>query len=281
MTTIAMASVENKARKIGKPERTTVRVPHTRSRCGMVLLNLPEILGIEDKWYGSYDDHPNYTNAQWCLLGTEADNGGAMRGDVVRSATVEDSERNGGVLGVWDGKKILPLDSDPDDYGTLPKELASLVPGCGKGEAFSKPEEFGVLGEFPLYYWKDQIDHNSFVWVHDPRRFLPQLLAHRSDIFNSALATQRNKPDYYLSPPPANSGFLGAFVVLQHGGERFKFVFDTGYNTPDGCSLDPAELVDLKYSIMLDEFSGTEPVLCSYAAEHDPEYAGTLVLGYY
>jgi hypothetical protein len=252
-----MASVQYQFQK----RAAAVRVANTLTRCGMVLVDLPEILGVQEKNYGDYGDHDDYTGAQWSLLGAEADRAGAVRGDIVRCETVEDSYRNGGVMGVWDGTKIVPLVSDPDDYGTL-------------------PEEFGVLGEFAVGFWQDQIAHNSYVWLHDPRRFMPQLLE------------QFGKPEPTGSEAINEHHGFGACVVLEHHGARYKFVYDNGRNGPErlrGYGVTIAELVDVelkssadyKYCMMLKEFAGTGPVLCSYAADRDTHYAGTLVLGSY
>ena len=67
------------------------------------------------------------------------------RGDFVRIE--EGTYRNDGLF-IFDGKQLIDLESDLDDYGYL-------------------PEQFKSLKEFPLGYHhgEDGITHNSIIWL--------------------------------------------------------------------------------------------------------------------
>jgi len=55
--------------------------------------------------------------------------------------------RNEGVW-IWDGKKIIPLDTELDEYGGL-------------------PSEFKVGKEFAPDHWIKIIEHNTIIWLED------------------------------------------------------------------------------------------------------------------
>lgn len=78
-----------------------------------------------------------------------------QRGDIIHFEQF-DSYRNDGKY-IYDGKKLIQLDTDYDDYGQV-------------------PEEFKVPQEFPPEYWQLSIEHN----VHtsfDKESFIDQLVA--------------------------------------------------------------------------------------------------------
>lgn len=64
------------------------------------------------------------------------------RGDIIVLANIP-TDRNDGLF-IYDGDNILYLDTEPDDYGSV-------------------PVQFKVPDEFPIYYWEDIVVHNSFV----------------------------------------------------------------------------------------------------------------------
>lgn len=80
------------------------------------------------------------------------------RGDLVRLESVPEY-RNDGIC-IFDGRHMLDLGLEPDEYGTL-------------------PSSFLVITEFPVDYWhyyRHMITHNYIVWFH-PYPFVDQLLS--------------------------------------------------------------------------------------------------------
>ena len=66
-----------------------------------------------------------------------------LRGDIIHLAWVGEY-RNSGKL-IWTGERVVELDTNIDEYGSVPKE-------------FSFPE-------FPIDYFYDSIDHNNLIWI--------------------------------------------------------------------------------------------------------------------
>ena len=107
------------------------------------------------------DEHGTYKNAAGILL-TEDDIAPLLtvavrkkmpikRGDLIslNPNTLDDRERNSDIF-IYDGKKVIELDSDIDEYGA--------VPPC-----------FEVTDtEFSPHYWRDKIAHNSIFWLAQP-----------------------------------------------------------------------------------------------------------------
>ncbi|MFS8159577.1 MAG: hypothetical protein ACMG6E_05075, partial [Candidatus Roizmanbacteria bacterium] len=65
------------------------------------------------------------------------------RGDVLHCVWVGDYRNLGKYL--WDGKKVVSLDFDLDDYGSIPPQFSAL--------------------EFPLGYFSDAIENNRINWL--------------------------------------------------------------------------------------------------------------------
>ncbi len=91
------------------------------------------------------------------------------RGDLVRLVSRIGSRNSG--IAIYNGKEVIDLESEIDDYGYLPKE-------------------FKVIDEFPIGYfhlnykesdkgeeydWYDFITHNTIVWF-DHKPYLPEIL---------------------------------------------------------------------------------------------------------
>jgi hypothetical protein len=108
------------------------------------------------------DEHGKYKNAAGILL-TEDDIAPLLtvavrkkkmpikRGDLIslNPNTLDDRERNSDIF-IYDGKKVIELDSDIDEYGA--------VPPC-----------FEVTDtEFSPHYWRNKITHNSIFWLAQP-----------------------------------------------------------------------------------------------------------------
>ncbi len=68
-----------------------------------------------------------------------------QRGDIIEVKELA-GYRNDGKY-IYDGKKAIPLDTDIDEYGCIPKE-------------------FKVLDKFPPRYWEKEITHNMFIWLN-------------------------------------------------------------------------------------------------------------------
>ena len=85
-------------------------------------------------------------------------------GDLVRFTDIS-RYRNDGVA-IWDGEKIIDLETEPDEYGTVPKMFRVIEPTYGKN---------GTVAVFPPIYWHEPvrlgaqfkqgiIQHNDNVW---------------------------------------------------------------------------------------------------------------------
>ena len=70
---------------------------------------------------------------------------GIARGDVVTLDT-DAGYRNDGKF-IWDGKKVIGLYTEVDDYGSLPPEI-----------------EIADDNDFEPDSWEDLIDHNEYIW---------------------------------------------------------------------------------------------------------------------
>jgi hypothetical protein len=70
---------------------------------------------------------------------------GIARGDVVTLDT-DAGYRNNGKF-IWDGKKVIGLYTEVDDYGSLPPEI-----------------EIADDNDFEPDSWEDLIDHNEYIW---------------------------------------------------------------------------------------------------------------------
>ena len=70
---------------------------------------------------------------------------GIARGDVVILDT-DAGYRNDGKF-IWNGKKVIDLYTEVDDYGSLPPEI-----------------EIADDNDFTAYSWEDLLDHNNLVW---------------------------------------------------------------------------------------------------------------------
>jgi hypothetical protein len=78
-----------------------------------------------------------------------------QRGDIVHLKE-QIGYRNNGVY-LYDGKSVIALDRDVDDYGALPPNFVVLDP---------------KRGNFPIRYWSKTIDHNEYVWFDAPLKTL-------------------------------------------------------------------------------------------------------------
>ena len=77
-------------------------------------------------------------------------NANCIRGDLIRfTPKGEECQlyRNEGVW-IWDGKKMQPLHTDIDDYGSV-------------------PPDFKVGKDFRPDHWINKIDHNNIIWLED------------------------------------------------------------------------------------------------------------------
>ena len=84
---------------------------------------------------------------------------GIARGDVVTLDT-DAGYRNDGKF-IWDGKKVIGLYTEVDDYGSLPPEI-----------------EIADDNDFEPDSWEDLIDHNEYIW------YSPEI---RTRLYNSLL----------------------------------------------------------------------------------------------
>lgn len=154
--------------------------PRDPNRCQVHLLKGPsELMDNYDFWqFVDLQDEPAFQDALTEELRTHLD---IRRGDVV---FIEDylGYRNNGMM-IFNGKRVIPLDSEPDDYGTVPKE-------------------FQVITEFPIMYWCDTITHNSYVPFnfskHIPNPLPVQFLSHENKPYFKFTLTDRFS--YYIFP---------------------------------------------------------------------------------
>lgn len=77
------------------------------------------------------------------------------RGDIVAMKDRNQTYRNNGKA-IFDGKDIVPLYDDLDDYGSV-------------------PPTFFIGDEFPIMHWTSDVDHNQIVWI-DTKAHRDQLL---------------------------------------------------------------------------------------------------------
>ena len=70
---------------------------------------------------------------------------GIARGDIIEIES-ESGYRNTGVF-MWNGKKVINLYTEVDDYGSVPPEI-----------------EIADDNDFTAYSWENLVDHNNFVW---------------------------------------------------------------------------------------------------------------------
>jgi hypothetical protein len=92
---------------------------------------------------------------------------GIARGDVVILDT-DAGYRNNGTF-IWNGKKVLFLYTEVDDYGSLPPEI-----------------EIADDNDFTAYSWEDLLDHNSLVW------YSPEIRDRIKDGLNENLQSRVN-----------------------------------------------------------------------------------------
>jgi hypothetical protein len=92
-----------------------------------------------------------YTNKAYkFIFDPIKDHPNIKRGDLIRftkDGIEEHGYRNDGVW-IWDGQKLCQLDTDIDDYGSI-------------------PSNFKIGKEFNYDHWKDKISHNSIFWLED------------------------------------------------------------------------------------------------------------------
>jgi hypothetical protein len=121
--------------------------------------------------------------------------------------------RNEG-LAIFDGEKIINLDAEPDDYGTLPEKFHVITNGV------------------PIDYWhgsqepNSAICHNTHVWF-DPTPVLDQCLA---NIQYSRLQDQQSEK-------------WAIFTTFEYEGRMYRIILD----------LSPADLVDEDTGKLTDE----------------------------
>jgi hypothetical protein len=90
---------------------------------------------------------------------------GIARGDVVILDT-DAGYRNNGKF-IWDGKKVIGLYTEVDDYGSLPPEI-----------------EIADDNDFEPDSWEDLIDHNEYIW------YSPEI---RTRLYNSLLERRNGR----------------------------------------------------------------------------------------
>lgn len=114
--------------------------------------------------------------------------------------------RNNGIT-IFDGKKIIDLSRDPDDYGTLPKKFRVL-----------QKNENGT--RFPLFYWhnlsEDEdwqgITHNTYVWF-DHKPYTDELIKNIT-YDNELFMLTNNVNNYALYTYLINDDGKKVYIVL-------------------------------------------------------------------
>ena len=76
--------------------------------------------------------------------------------------------RNNGVF-MWNGKKVINLYTDVDDYGSVPPEI-----------------EISDDNDFTAYSWENLVDHNNFIW------YSPEIRDRIKDALNENLQSRVN-----------------------------------------------------------------------------------------
>ena len=89
------------------------------------------------------------------------------RGDVVIIEN-ESGYRNNGEF-MWNGKKVIKLYTEVDDYGSVPPEI-----------------EIADDNDFTAYSWQNLVDHNNYVW------YSPEIRDRIKDSLNENLSAQIN-----------------------------------------------------------------------------------------
>jgi len=92
-----------------------------------------------------------YTNKAYkFIFDPIKDHPNIKRGDLIRftkDGIQEHGYRNEGVW-IWDGQKLCQLDTNIDDYGSI-------------------PSNFKVGKEFKIDHWLGKISHNAIIWLED------------------------------------------------------------------------------------------------------------------
>ena len=109
------------------------------------MLNLPEnedlddILGVEER-------EAEILSVVNVMLSEEDFKNKVQKGDIVQLFPTDSTYRNDGKF-IFDGEKLIALDSTYDEYGAIPPQ-------------FQFPE-------FPFNHWDDVIDHNKIRWFQN------------------------------------------------------------------------------------------------------------------
>lgn len=134
------------------PTKHTITVAETSKLLGIAEVDLKGIDHQDERFFPMPDAMNQYV--------AKCDK--IKRGDIVHLECLG-SYRNDGIF-IWDGQKMLDLESNQDDYGNL-------------------PQQFKAITEFPIdyFHWnsKASICHNSYVWF-DPKPVVDQIMANWS-----------------------------------------------------------------------------------------------------
>ena len=149
--------------------------PLNMSYCG--LHKIPEeVVTLED------EAHPNEEELEQALDYLTSQGIAPRFGDLIEFEGNSGYRNNG--IAIFDGRKIIDLDAEPDDYGTLPQCFRVL--------------EINPTGvRFPIRYWHNLtgedwrgIEHNYYVWF-DHRPYRDQLIdnvRYDNQLFNGKYA---------------------------------------------------------------------------------------------
>lgn len=111
---------------------------------------------FEEQW-DEFDEEMPIEIVQQAVLSDPNIRYNIRRGDILR---LEESYRNNATF-VWDGNAVVPLASEPDEYGNLPPDFLVLDPNDGPAP--------GQI--FELDHWLTPVDgqppieHNDYVWI--------------------------------------------------------------------------------------------------------------------
>lgn len=201
---------------------------------GEVFCDMWEIPGFKYDPGANFEDDPDMRRAfgegTYIL---RAQNPPPRLGDLVKFTDMGDS-RNEGVA-VWDGEKIIDLETEPDEYGVIPKMFRVLEPTYGKN---------GTVAIFPPVYW------------HDPYKTFRQGVPDRKAEFKKGVI-QHNDNVWFNHTLVANDLLQNMRYDTALGNGKFTLYSIFNVNYPNGTVVYG---IGMSHDIINDIERGSRPV---------------------
>lgn len=111
------------------------------SQCAIYFVPIADVRPDHDDDFITFEDH----ELEKLTALVKERYPGIRRGDMINVLADDDRYRNDGTH-AWDGEKAIPLDEEPDEYGTVPRQ-------------FEVTET-----EFAPDWWRAAVCHNNYWW---------------------------------------------------------------------------------------------------------------------